>query len=344
MVAPIVGPTASTINLDPLYWRYRQQWKQKMPIDRPLAYNSTLSKSVLRAIWGSGPGLTASSATAGFWQPSAAAKNAANSAAYERLKDQISDRASLGAGLAELGQSTGMIAERATQLYRGVRAIRKLDFQKAATIFGLKRPPQGVSRHKQFASNYLEFHFGWSPLVGDIYSASNVLQEPIKSPFPRGSAKVPSSFLTRTTPPYWPGFDQSAGVARCRMGCEVRVNNPNLWLLNQLGLVNPAVVLWEIVPFSFVVDWFVNVEQFLSTGTDFLGLTVTNSWTSTSMHYTATQYSSSPYHGGTVKCEVTSVNRTLGLTLPSLALRPYKVPGWRRAASAISLLVQGLKH
>jgi hypothetical protein len=37
---------------------------------------------------------------------------------------------------------------------------------------------------------------------------------------------------------------------------------------NRLGLTDPVSLLWEVIPYSFVIDWFVNVGDFLhATGT-----------------------------------------------------------------------------
>jgi hypothetical protein len=66
---------------------------------------------------------------------------------------------------------------------------------------------------------------------------------------------------------------------RCELGAEIFVSNPNLYLANKLGFVNPGVIAWELVPFSFVIDWFVPVGNFLSQWTDFVGLTLQKAYT-----------------------------------------------------------------
>lgn len=40
----------------------------------------------------------------------------------------------------------------------------------------------------------------------------------------------------------------------------------------RLGLTDPALLLWELIPFSFVADWFVNVGDFLQATGTFQGL------------------------------------------------------------------------
>lgn len=43
-----------------------------------------------------------------------------------------------------------------------------------------------------------------------------------------------------------------------------------------LGLANPLKTIWEVIPFSWFVDWFTNIGKVLGQVTDFLGLQVKN--------------------------------------------------------------------
>ena len=40
----------------------------------------------------------------------------------------------------------------------------------------------------------------------------------------------------------------------------------------RLGLTDPALLAWELIPYSFVIDWFVNVGDFLQASGTFIGL------------------------------------------------------------------------
>jgi hypothetical protein len=40
--------------------------------------------------------------------------------------------------------------------------------------------------------------------------------------------------------------------------------SPVLAEMSSLGLINPAEIVWELLPYSFVVDWFVPVSAWLS--------------------------------------------------------------------------------
>jgi hypothetical protein len=49
---------------------------------------------------------------------------------------------------------------------------------------------------------------------------------------------------------------------RCKLW--YRLDDSTLYRLNQLELINPAEIAWELLPYSFVVDWFLPVGNVLS--------------------------------------------------------------------------------
>jgi hypothetical protein len=53
-----------------------------------------------------------------------------------------------------------------------------------------------------------------------------------------------------------------------------------------MGVVNPLSIAWEVIPFSFVVDWFIPVGQVLEACTATMGLSFVDSWTSEHLGYT----------------------------------------------------------
>lgn len=373
MVAPIVGPVVTTLgnSTSPTY-ESKVSYRQSKPFDRPLPYRRRVGSTTSAAI-----GLTPHSfnypagLTTGFdmissvdtWDPWYHVENRL----YDKFREDLASTASLGVALAELSQSYHMIYGRAMQIATFIRRLRRLDFSGAARTLQMPGPPKGVSTKKKFANNYLEFHFGWSPLIGDIGSAINVLQEPIKSvwvhakvteptrlyhlsdPVTNGNAAglVPGSYNLRR---YWEGRRS----ASC--GAEVAVTNPNLWLANQLGFVNPASIAWELIPFSFVVDWFANVGQVINSYSDFYGLTLSKGWTT--RHYkgkgfylysgtiTWMEWVNGKYVSlysrrlSTGQGPFTCVDRRVGLPKPTFALKPFRPWGWRRTAAAVSLLAQ----
>jgi len=332
----VVGSASSTSK----YYCIRQRYRQKRPIDRPLPFTVEGGKSL------SQQGLhyvNLAPANNGWGYDN---QNPLKIIAYDRFKDEVQDNASLGVAVVEFGKSYTMISDRCLQLLSFVRKIKKGDLRGAAQTLQLPRPPKGVKPVNSAAKNYLEFHFGWSPMISDIYNAIDVLQSPLKTTHAKGSARGEYSF--RNTPAYGPTGNPvwilMDWTERVKYGADVKVTNPNLNLANQLGLVNPATLVWEVIPFSFVVDWFVNAESFLASSSDFLGLEMNNTYTSLSRVGTRTEgYPNDSPRLGFSTVRLWKHDRILGLDKPSFGLRKAKVPGLRKALAACSLLALGLK-
>lgn len=374
MTTPVTGPFTTEVGgttPDPttLYYSKKVGWKQARPLDRVLAYERLIG-TVTYKTSGSSLGARFVGASPGAigletqW-------SALEGLCYERFKAKVSNRASVGVSLLELDQSIAMIYNRSTQLFKFGGRLLRGDLLGAASELKMATVPKRASVKKSFANNYLEFHFGWAPLINDVYSAIQVLQSPINNYFIKAGASRNAPFLwsyrpkvvisrpTATYPTsfyfYTEGYRTIYDVG-VRMGAEIAVNNSNLWLANQLGLVNPLVLVYEKIPFSFVADWFFNVEQFLSSGTDFYGLSMKNEWNSRRAsnivhdsykelwkNLSGTIVQSRDY---TTDGVAKHVKRKLGLINPTFFVRPFRVWGWRRSAAAVSLLTQQLggKH
>jgi len=203
--------------------------------------------------------------------------------AYDRLHSKIGEQANLALTLLEVHKSSAMIASRVSSLLGAVRELRR------GNIPGVFRrllvDPKRSSPHrireisrintKDPASAWLEFTFGWVPLVQDIYAASSVMSQDFGSTRVRAAA---SSSVSHRRIEFWgdsslPSQESSYTLKR-RVGTQVsvRITNPNLLLARQLGFVNPAYVAWDAVPFSFVVDWFLPVGKFLNSFTNEVGM------------------------------------------------------------------------
>lgn len=261
--------------------------------------------------------------------------------AYERLRKSLGESASLAVTLAEHRQAVSMIAKRATQLFSFVSALKKLKFTRAASILGLTKVPPKVGRSKSLANNYLEFHFGWAPLVKDIGNAVEVLQSALPPFSVQGRGSSEAASFTQFNEPPWQGsyyWYRDRALTKVKMHGWVRINNPNLHLANQLGFTNPALVAWELIPFSFVVGWFVNVENFLSQFTDFVGLDIIQP--STTYLTTSSRDSQYPNYGWVYRAERFSFQRFMGFDKPGLLIPPFEGFSVRRGLAAISLLVQ----
>lgn len=192
-------------------------------------------------------------------------------AVYEKFKSEVQgETSSLGIAFAQWKQSWGMVANRAYQLAKAAKSLYRGRFREFLDVLGI-RPKARHKRKKrarasQAASLWLEYSFGWKPLAGDIYNAFLQLEEPIPvDDFAAAKMTVLESEVAHIYTVTRVMLSQSATIS---------LSNPNLYLANQLGLVNIGEVVFDGVPFSFVLDWFTDCQLWISSFSDWVGLRV----------------------------------------------------------------------
>lgn len=324
-------------------YRKTQTWyTQKKPYLAPLPYTCDITEMMSDTEFPSNgisdvPGYQADDNTGGM--------QTAYNAAYSKFVGNLGEQSQWSVNLIERSQSVEMIEKRALQIFRFARSLRKLDFHGAARELGLSKPPRKVRRSKRFADNFLEYHFGWEPLVKDIGGAIDLLQKPypLGKVFGKGYGRreYPDIFTSGGVR-YFDRVNYDSGVL---IAAHIRISNPNLFLANQLGFANPLSVAWELVPFSFVVDWFVNVGQILGSFTDFAGVTIENASVSRFQKTSKLRRYSAPW--GYFRQSLATgifVRRTIGsIPGPSLTIKPFEGFSVIRGTTAIALLLQQLR-
>lgn len=203
-----------------------------------------------------------------------------------------------------------------------------------------------VSRHREMnwgqgwhyrtaANGWLMWSYGVKPLIQDIYNGMDVLQRPMPESRVRGSGRGKGESTYSAGSTYWVKILYEVSVS-VRCSANVRVNNPNLWLCNQLGLVNPVQWINEAIPFSFVVDWFSNLSQVISQLTDFVGLDISDPCQTivSTCRETKTNYDV-PYN---YSKRLTVFERELSVPTAKLHFA-FERFEWQRGLNAISLLI-----
>jgi hypothetical protein len=336
MVAPVTGPVTQYLDT-PMQFINRQRRKQKRPYNLELPYSAQIGGTTSMTGFTNPTYLLANKPfstgpSGSYWLDKLVPQ--AQQIAYSRLIGAISDRASMGENLGQLGSSVRLIVDKAKIVADAVRRLRRFD----VSAFAAWMDKGFVKRNSRFASQLtLELNFAIIPSINDIFSAVEILQNPIKSARVRGRATEPLSASYNTTA----GFTRTwtmYGKVSAEYGARVAISNPNLYLANAMGLINPVQIAWQLLPGSFLVDWFIPVEQFLGTATDFLGLRVESSYTSWFARGNYSEYWTTYGWKGTVVFAETE--RAAGINLPSLTLRPLKIPSLKRAANAVSLAIQ----
>lgn len=149
-----------------------------------------------------------------------------------------------------------------------------------------------------------------------------------------------------------------AGHARVTLSGQVVAVNSTVASLRDYGVINPAAIAWELIPFSFVVDWFIGVGDYLNNYTALSGITWKNLSRTTTRVGTRVEtmrtswgtiggvYYGSKYHGANIASgSVFSQHnfkfkrRTVLTSLPVPEIQWGKGLNKKRTVDAISLLV-----
>jgi len=336
----------------PTPWYYYHEFvvggKQAKPVDRVLAYhrrNASGKYSGNDTTYYSGV-----SGVADYYPESLSGAldsyvALARNKAYEKLKEKLITSAQIGASLGEYRQAHEMIYSRAAQLLNGARALRRLDFPGVAKAFSIRLPKGTNFRNlKSFGNLWLEFHFGWEPLVKDIFDAVEVCTKPAKVEWAKASSVEEFSLNQNFGSPVFRRH-QIKGKFFSLMGAGITVSNPNLAFASNLGILNPLSIAWELVPFSFVVDWYANVGQILGSMSDFYGYDLSDPFHTDTFKYRVDYNDFGNLNAGyyaNVIVDVTAMDRQSGLVSPTFVTKPARLPSLNRAATQIGLLTQFL--
>lgn len=185
---------------------------------------------------------------------------------------KVGDRkANYGEALAEGRQTLNHIAKTSITLVRALIALRRGRFKDFARALGVSSRKGWVS--KLTASRWLEYQYAWLPLMGDIFDSYNLLRDGIdrKSNIIRGVRQLTfTEDYIRSTP-----YATLSGTLTLTHNCKLwyRLKNSTADSFYRTGLINPFEVAWAVVPFSFVVDWFLPVANVLEAYSALQGLT-----------------------------------------------------------------------
>lgn len=345
----VVNQKQSNIWGDTVWKLYRKWEVQKKPYKLPLPFDFRVdTQTSCRTTSGN------FSPSEGQWICGLQDNTYPRNQSYAKLVEQLGDTATWANNLHEARGAIDTIERRAMQITNFAKAVRKGNFGWAVRELGFTdKRGKGFRRpkSKDFGGQFLELHFFWEPAIQDIGAAMNVLTEtdfgehPLSAsstqPYNRFNRFGNSTDFTR---------DHEQGTITVKQGALFTVTNPNAFLANRMGFANPLSVAWEAVPFSFVADWFGNVGQCLSSMTDFVGVSVQNAYNTTfqqgSREWTNVISGWPPGSPSTIQdftSKVAYCTRGVGLSGPTLAVKPFKGFSVIRATTAISLLVQQLK-
>lgn len=171
--------------------------------------------------------------------------------------------------LGEGRQTLNLIAGTAIKLAKSIHHLRRGDMTGAARalVAGTDRRP--LSRYngsklransvKNMSSQWLELQYGWLPLLSDAKASAEMLAHHLALPLTTSVRSVLKVNRDWTAPlgNYSNNVKQREKIVYIYESSEA----PSIAQLS--GIQNPASVAWELVPFSFVVDWFYPIGSYL---------------------------------------------------------------------------------
>lgn len=170
---------------------------------------------------------------------------------------------------AERAQTKRLIIDAAKRIAKSLLLLKKGQLSKAGKILFPSSP-------KAMANDWLAYQFGVMPLLSDIDGIAQSLAEPTELLFDVKVVKR-EKYNIKQQVSYQNPKCISTGTAIGEVTVKYQYQyaltvDPEVRDMVQQGLYNPASLAWELIPYSFVVDWFLPIGNYLDNMDAFLGV------------------------------------------------------------------------
>jgi hypothetical protein len=263
-----------------------------------------------------------------------------------------------GVALGEGREALAMIANSAIRIRTALSMVRRLRFDLAAEALLTTPGPKygryhlnswgGKGSSKIMSAGWLELQYGWLPLVQDAKAGAEFLAKVLEFPLMQTYKVRRTKRMNLSIQDGWPQKD-IATLGYTRYQILARLTEVDSIQLS--GLSDPLSVAWELVPYSFVADWFIPIGSYLAARG--LAQALTGTFVETKTTYTEASYSRNDYQtppymqtftpGARTWSRTISMERVVGtsLTVPVPSWKPLSsVASWQHCANAVALLVQ----
>jgi len=184
--------------------------------------------------------------------------------ALSNLKRQ---KVSLGNMFGERHETLELFASTLARVGKGWKAIRKGRIPDLRELFsGGRRKNLGYA----LPELYLEYMYGVSPLLQDVHDATSALIDRNNSRNPWVTVKGAAKLVDRRRVEMLGAIAdvnisvQQEDQHKAFVRLDYVLDNDLIASLSSLGVLSPLATVWELMPYSFVLDWAANIGTVLN--------------------------------------------------------------------------------
>lgn len=175
--------------------------------------------------------------------------------------------------IATCNQTISLVTNTARKLVSCVRNCKRGNLFAAMKALGVQPPRNSRSLHgrskmpglvispDEAASLWLELQYGWKPLLSDVYDVATIMANR-NDAARKWTARARKSYSQRkvTGVSNW-----LVNISDCSESYTIIARGvESMPTPRSLGLTDPLSVAWEVLPWSFVVDWFLPIGNYLN--------------------------------------------------------------------------------
>lgn len=261
-----------------------------------------------------------------------------------KLKDKMRGSSfNMSVFLGEGHETLKLITQSALRLAEAGWYARKGHIKQAARVLASGDQSPKSTKKKLTGENWLQLQYGWLPLLSDMKEGAEQLAHILHYPkLQKYSVRIVRRGA-QTGPFFWGTADKCISK-----NLSVYVTEPES-LVRMSGLLDPEIVAWELVPFSFIADWVLPIGDYLGARAFAKSLqisaAVTTSVTTEKFSRLAThvvaEHNVNVFAPNSARAEFVDYSRTISssIDVPLPAVKPLgKIASWIHCANALALV------
>lgn len=191
-----------------------------------------------------------------------------NKAVIKALNNLRGRKINLAQAYAERRQTASLVGNSVERIVGSIRNLKRGNLSGAAQSLGLSKNFFRPGKKGSITDMWLELQYGWKPLLSDVHGAVEELNRKDRADPGRYYITVRASqtehlntTYSRTPGTWMTGFSKTTHGVRVKL--DYQEYCPEFETLDRIGIADPASLAWELLPWSFVADWFVPVGAYL---------------------------------------------------------------------------------